>query len=74
MWSVDYAPTATAKSPKIPGRPGFQPDGSYLTPEGERLTDEVSRLAYLRTIQDWVIRPQLRTVEGPRRRRQHRRL
>ena len=64
MWSVDYAPTATVKSPKIPGRPGFQPDGSYLTPEGERLTDETSRLAYLRTIQDWVIRPQLRTVEG----------
>lgn len=64
MWSVDYAPTATAESPKIPGRPGFQPDGSYLTPQGERLTDEVSQLAYLRTIQDWVIRPQLRTVEG----------
>ncbi len=64
MWSVDYQPTATAKNPKIPGRPGFQPDGSYLTVEGERLTDEVSRLAYLRTIQDWVIRPQLRNVEG----------
>ena len=64
MWSVDYLPTATTKSPKIPGRPGFQPDGSYLTTEGDRLTDDVSRLAYLRTIQDWVIRPQLRTVEG----------
>ncbi|MES2902725.1 MAG: CusA/CzcA family heavy metal efflux RND transporter [Pseudomonadota bacterium] len=64
MWSVDYAPTATKESPKIPGRPGFQPDGSYLTIEGERLTDEVSRLAYIRTIQDWVIRPQLRSVDG----------
>jgi cobalt-zinc-cadmium resistance protein CzcA len=64
MWSVDYAPNATVKNPRIPGRPGFQPDGSYLTPDGERLTDEVSRLAYLRTIQDWVVRPQLRTVEG----------
>ena len=64
MWSVDYLPTATTQSPKIPGRPGFQPDGSYLTPEGERLTDEVSRLAYLRTIQDWVIRPQIRSVDG----------
>ena len=64
MWSVEYAPTATAQSPKISGRPGFQPDGSYLTPEGERLTDDVSKLAYLRTIQDWVVRPQLRTVEG----------
>ena len=64
MWSVGYAPTATAQSPKIAGRPGFQPDGSYLTPDGELLTNEVSRLAYLRTIQDWVVRPQLRTVEG----------
>lgn len=64
MWSVDYLPTATARSPKIAGRPGFQPDGSYLTPEGERLADEVSRLAYLRTVQDWIIRPQIRNVEG----------
>ena len=64
MWSVSYTPTATRESPKIAGRPGFQPDGSYLTPEGERLTDEVSRLAYLRTIQDWVVRPQLRSVNG----------
>ncbi|MGQ0589780.1 MAG: efflux RND transporter permease subunit [Sphingosinicella sp.] len=64
MWSVDFAPNATAQNPRVAGRPGFQPDGSYLTPEGERLTDEVSRLAYLRTIQDWVVRPQLRTVEG----------
>ena len=64
MWSVDYAPTATAKSPKIAGRPGFQPDGSYLTPEGERLTDDVSRQAYLRTVQDWIIRPQIRGVDG----------
>lgn len=60
MWSVDYDPRA----PRVAGRPGFQPDGSYLTPEGERLTDEVSRLAYLRTVQDWVVRPQLRTVAG----------
>jgi len=60
MWSVDYDPRA----PRVAGRPGFQPDGTYLTPERERLTDDVSRLAYLRTIQDWVVRPQLRTVTG----------
>ena len=64
MWGVRYAPTATAKNPKIPGRAGFQPDGSYLTTDGQRLGDEVSKLAYLRTVQDWVIRPQLRTVAG----------
>ncbi len=43
MWSVDFDRTATARSPKIPGRPGFQPDGSFLTPEGERLTDDVAK-------------------------------
>ncbi|PWG01987.1 efflux RND transporter permease subunit [Sphingosinicella humi] len=64
MWTVSYAPTATAESPKIAGRPGFQPDGSYLTPDGDLLTTEVAKLAYLRTIQDWIVRPQLRTVEG----------
>ncbi|MES2120508.1 MAG: CusA/CzcA family heavy metal efflux RND transporter [Pseudomonadota bacterium] len=64
MWSLEYAPTATKESPKIPGRPGFQPDGSYLTTGGERLTDEVAKLAYIRTLQDWVVRPQMRTVPG----------
>ena len=46
------------------GEPGWQSDGSYLTTDGERLTDEVARLAYLRTVQDWIIRPQLRAVPG----------
>ncbi|TFI59790.1 CusA/CzcA family heavy metal efflux RND transporter [Sphingomonas parva] len=64
MYSVDFDRTATARSPKIPGRPGFQPDGSFLTPQGERLTDDVAKAGYLRTIQDWVIRPQLRSVPG----------
>ena len=64
MWTIEYAPNATVQNPRIAGRPGFQPDGSYLTPEGERLTDDVSRAAYLRTVQDWIVRPQLRTVEG----------
>ncbi|GGD96762.1 cation transporter [Tsuneonella deserti] len=64
MWSVDYESSASRQSPKISGRPGFQPDGSYLTVDGELLTDETARLAYLRTVQDWVIRPQLRAVDG----------
>lgn len=46
------------------GKPGWQSDGSYLTPEGERLTTELARAAYLRTVQDWIIRPQMRNVEG----------
>ncbi len=46
------------------GKPGWQSDGSFLTEEGERLTDQVSQMAYLRTVQDWIVRPQLRTVPG----------
>ncbi len=46
------------------GTPGWQSDGSYLTPERERLTTELARAAYLRTVQDWIIRPQMRTVAG----------
>jgi heavy metal efflux system protein len=64
MYVVEYEPAGTAKNPKIAGKPGFQPDGSYLTTDGKMLTDEVSKLAYLRTVQDWVIRPQLKTVQG----------
>lgn len=64
MWTVDFTTAGARQNPQVAGRPGFQPDGSYLTPEGDRLTGEVSKLAYLRTIEDWVIRPQLLTVEG----------
>ena len=39
-------------------------DGSYLTPEGQRLRGDFERAAYLRTVQDWIIRPQLRNVPG----------
>jgi len=48
----------------VDGKPGWQSDGSYLTPEGERLTTELAKAAYLRTVQDWIIRPQMRNVEG----------
>ena len=46
------------------GQPGWKSDGNFITPEGERLTDAIARAAYLRTVQDWIIRPQLRTVPG----------
>ncbi|WP_010165237.1 efflux RND transporter permease subunit [Sphingomonas sp. PAMC 26617] len=48
----------------VDGKPGWQSDGSYLTPEGERLTTPLARAAYLRTVQDWIIRPQMRNVKG----------
>ena len=48
----------------VDGQPGWQSDGAYLTPEGEKLTTVVAKAAYLRTVQDWIIRPQMRTVQG----------
>ncbi|AJW47411.1 cation transporter [Ralstonia mannitolilytica] len=63
-YSVEYqfpdGKGATVKD----GEPGWQSDGSFLTDRGERLSDRVSKLAYLRTVQDWIIRPQLRTTPG----------
>ncbi|KQM85160.1 cation transporter [Sphingomonas sp. Leaf23] len=47
-----------------PGEPGQQPDGSYITPEGERLTSEEDKATYLRTAQDWIVTPLLKTVPG----------
>src|SRR6516225_8218160 len=64
MYSVEYANPGGEGASVGDGGPGWQSDGSYLTDDGERLSDEVSRLAYLRTVQDWILRPQLKTVPG----------
>ncbi|MBS0232510.1 MAG: CusA/CzcA family heavy metal efflux RND transporter [Proteobacteria bacterium] len=61
MWTVQYAQRT---APAVDGKPGPQRDGSFLTPEGQRLTTDVERAAYLRTVQDWIIRPQMITVPG----------
>jgi heavy metal efflux system protein len=37
-WSVEYIPPGDG-TPTRDGEPGWQSDGSYLTPEGERLVD-----------------------------------
>lgn len=63
-YSVEYAHPNGKDAPREDGKPGWQTDGSFLTEQGERLADEVSRLAYLRTVQDWIVRPQLRTTPG----------
>lgn len=48
----------------VEGEPGWQPDGTYLTPEGEVLRTHVEKAAYLRTIMEWVVVPQLVLVDG----------
>ncbi len=59
-YSVDFADRRKVQN----GVAGWQTDGAFLTEEGERLPDETAQLAYLRTVQDWIVRPQLRTVPG----------
>ena len=63
MWTVDYEPFSQKTLAK-PGQPGWQSEGVYLTPEGERLTTPQQRATYLRTVQDWIIAPQMRTTMG----------
>jgi cobalt-zinc-cadmium resistance protein CzcA len=50
MWSVGYAEP--------------RKEAAFVTPEGERLENDVERAAYLRLVQDWIIRPQLQSVPG----------
>jgi heavy metal efflux system protein len=51
MWSIGFAVTGADA-------------GAYVTPEGQRLTTEVERAAYLRTVQDWIVQPQIKSVVG----------
>jgi cobalt-zinc-cadmium resistance protein CzcA len=64
MWTVAYAHPEGAGAARHDGQPGWQTDGSYLTPDGERLDTPLARAAYLRTVQDWIIRPQLQGLPG----------
>ncbi len=64
MWSVEYAHPLGEGADQQAGRPGWQPDGSYLTPEGQSLKDYYQLATYLRTVQDWIVKPQVKTVPG----------
>lgn len=64
MWTVEYEHPSGKDAPTADGSPGWQSDGAYLTPEGQRLSNTVAQGAYLRTVQDWIIRPQLKGVKG----------
>src|SRR3954465_11830004 len=50
VWLVRYLPPGE-KIPVSDGQPGWQTDGTYLTPEGQRLRNDFERAAYLRTVQ-----------------------
>jgi cobalt-zinc-cadmium resistance protein CzcA len=52
IWTLEF------KGP--PARTGVP----YVTPEGERLVTDAEKATYLRTVQDWIVAPQLKTVPG----------
>jgi cobalt-zinc-cadmium resistance protein CzcA len=60
MWTVHF----TDKPARRDGMPGLQRDGRFLTPDGQLLDGEVEKTAYLRTVQDWIVRPQIKMVAG----------
>lgn len=64
MWTVEFEHPKGKGAPITPGKPGWQPDGSYLTPEKQKLRGDMELSSYLRTVQDWIIRPQLKGVTG----------
>jgi len=64
MWTVAYQHPRGKGAEIVDGKPGWQSDGSYLTLEGLRLRKEFELAMYLRTVQDWIIRPQLKGVQG----------
>ncbi len=52
IWTLEF--TGDAALPGVP----------YVTPEGERLVTDPEKATYLRTVQDWIVAPQLKSVEG----------
>jgi len=62
MYTVEYEQPHGRGAAFAPGRPGWQSEGTYLTPEGRTLTGDLELAAYLREVQDWIIRPQLKGV------------
>jgi heavy metal efflux system protein len=52
IWTVEFAPEMTKEG------------AEYVTPEGDRLVNALDKATYLRTVQDWIIAPQLRSVKG----------
>lgn len=52
IWTVEFK--GAAARPSVP----------YVTPEGETLRTDVEKATYLRTVQDWIVAPQLKTLDG----------
>ena len=63
MYTIEYEHPG-GKGATRGGRTGWQRDGSFITERGDRLESEVAKAAYLRTVQDWVVAPLMRSIDG----------
>lgn len=70
MYTVEYEHPhgrglfdAGSESRPTTGKEGWQKEGVYLTPEGRTLASDLELASYLREVQDWIIRPQLKGVK-----------
>ncbi|MFY9344486.1 MAG: CusA/CzcA family heavy metal efflux RND transporter [Planctomycetota bacterium] len=63
MYTVEFEHPRGDGAVAQDGKPGWQKDGSYRTPDGQVLANDLEQTAYLRTVQDWIIRPQLKGVK-----------
>ncbi|MEY4841743.1 MAG: hypothetical protein RJA12_467, partial [Planctomycetota bacterium] len=64
MYTVEFEHPRGEGAAITPGMPGWQADGSYRTPEGRTLSTDLERASFLREVQDWIIRPQLKGVRN----------
>ena len=62
MYAVEYANPNGVGAEHAATGPGWRSDGTYLTSDGEVLQTPVEKAAYLRTLQEYTISPQLRQV------------
>ena len=63
MYTIEYEHPG-GRGASTGGQIGWQPDGSFITERGDRLESEVAKAAYLRTVQDWVVAPLMRSIDG----------
>lgn len=63
MYTIEYEYPGGKGAP-VGGATGWQRDGSFVTERGDRLGSDVAKAAYLRTVQDWVVAPLMRSVDG----------
>ena len=64
MWSVEFAHPQGVGAELRPEQAGWQADGNYITPEGQILKSQTEQATYLRTVQDWIVKPLVKTVPG----------